>query len=57
MTVREIMEFLSKCDADARVIVCDWQDEEAIRVFSANGGFIGETRWASKTDEEDEEDE
>ena len=53
MTIREMIEFLSKYDDNACVVACDWQEEEAIRVFSADGVFIGETRWTSKTDDED----
>lgn len=34
MTVKEVIDFLMGLDEEGKVVVCDWKDSSAIRVFS-----------------------
>ena len=53
MTVREMMEFLAQFDGDAEVILCDWDDVQAVRIYQQDE-LEGEKRWNLKTEDEEE---
>ena len=51
MTVREMMEFLAEFDEDAEVILCDWDDVQAVRIYQQDE-LEGEKRWNLKVEDE-----
>lgn len=55
MTVREVMEFLTQFDKDADVVVCNWIDSSAIRVFTDECKFH-QLEWKEEAEEDTAED-
>ena len=55
MTVREAMEFLAQFDKDAEVVVCNWSDSSAIRVFTQEGR-ARQLVWKEEVEEDTAED-
>ena len=52
MTVKEVIDFLTDFDEKADVVVCDWGDSSAIRVFSGDEMF--QLIWEEEEEEEED---
>lgn len=49
MTVKELMKWLATQDENGKIVLCDWEDEVAIRVFSNKR--MKQLKWETKEED------
>ena len=49
MTVKELMEWLATQDENGKIVLCDWEDEVAVRVFSNKR--MKQLKWETKEED------